>query len=70
MSNNFENSALIPASKAAGILGVDPRTFVRWLREGKLNGIKLAGGSWFVHPAILAQIRHQALVGQTIERCV
>jgi len=68
-SNSENSSVLVPAGQAARRLGLNHQTFLRWLREGQISGVKIAG-SWFLHPATIESIRHRALIGETFERHV
>jgi excisionase family DNA binding protein len=37
---------LLTPDEAAALLKVNPNTIRTWLRQGKLKGVKLAGGVW------------------------
>lgn len=38
----------MPPKQVANLLGVSVYTVKRWLKEGKLEGIRLPGGQWRV----------------------
>lgn len=67
ISTGINETGLITAAKAARLLGLDHRNFLRLIRQGKVPATKV-GGSWMVHPATIAAIRHKALIGRAVER--
>lgn len=40
------NDPFLTVSEVAGIFAVTPATVRKWLRDGELSGIKLAGDKW------------------------
>jgi excisionase family DNA binding protein len=48
---------LISSAKAAGILGVDARTLVRWARTGHITFYKTLGGHYRFDPADVYRFR-------------
>lgn len=47
---------LLLPDEVAGELRVDRETVLRWLRDGKMRGIKLPGGDWRVSRAEVDRI--------------
>ncbi len=52
---------LLPIEEAAGLLTVHPNTLRRWLRSGRVPGLKLAG-AWRVKASTLQAIISGELV--------
>jgi len=76
MENTFNGGALVPAKEAARVLGMQHKTLLQLLRQGHIRGTKIAKG-WFLHPAVLNEIRQRALLGirtavtdGNLEKCI
>lgn len=54
---------LLTTNEAAAIAKVDPRTVARWLREGRLEGVKLNGRTWRIEERELEEFIEGQRVG-------
>ena len=55
MTMRKTSTKLLKPREAAERCGVKPRTVVRWIREGRLQGVKMNGRNWRVDEQDLAE---------------
>lgn len=54
---------LLTTNEVAAIAKVDSRTVARWLREGKIKGVKLNGRTWRIEEQELTAFLRSQRVG-------
>lgn len=54
---------LLTTNEVAAIAKVDSRTVARWLREGRIKGVKLNGRTWRIEEQELTEFLDSQRVG-------